>query len=134
MRTKLWLPAVLGLSMIVACAKKPTLEECQQAVNHIFDLMKKESTEQMKKAAEQMGVQIPEKAQADPSKGFEEMQNSAIGKMVRNSHLAACQKQPQTRATCVSNATTLEELVNVCKMKASHGGPRGGGVTITWPD
>ena len=120
--------------MAIACAKKPTPEECQQAVSHLFDIMKKEATEQMKQNVAQMGVPTSEKAEAGMAEAFKGMQSTAVWERVRSAHVEACQHQPQTRATCVTNATTIDELVKVCGMKPSPGGPRGGGLTIAWPD
>ena len=132
MRTWIAVLAVIGLCMSTACTKKPTEVECQQAVTHLSDILQKEATEKMKQMQAQMGVP----ASVDPGKGMAEamknMQGSETWAFVRNAHIAACQSHPQKLAFCVSNASTVDELVNSCGMKASPG-PRGG-VTLSWPD
>jgi hypothetical protein len=133
MRTRFAVLTFLGIFLAMGCTKKPTAEECQQAVNHMFEILQKESAEEMKRNAERMGVQVPQEAANKMEETRKEMQNNSTWTFVNNAHLQACKRQPQTRTICINNAKTLNELVEVCGMKPSTGGPRGG-VTISWPD
>lgn len=133
MPTKLMFAALLAFSFLSACTKRPTADECERAVRRMVDVMDKEAVEQFRKSVEESGS-VPVAGVEEHMKEAARQRESSPGwEPVWNAHIAACQRQPQTRALCVAGASSTEGLVNDCGMKPSQGGPRGG-LTISWPD
>jgi hypothetical protein len=131
MRTKLWLPAVLGLCMVIACAKKPTPEECQLAVGNLTKLLGRYVIEQMKGNIVGTG-EVAAAAHADMDKALKEIDASTGLEDVDQRNFEVCAKQERTRVICVSTAKTLDETVTACGMKQNPGGP--GEKNVSWPD
>jgi hypothetical protein len=72
------------------------------------------------------------KAMQGEGGGPKAVENTTFGKQVQAAQIAACQDRLRARAACILDATTVEQLVKVCGMKASSGFR--GGVSLSWPD
>ena len=125
---------------LLGCAKnKPTAEECGRAWHHVEELEAAAMQAQVEADAEREGTAAtPEMEQAR-----EAMRASTRALADRAAHdpnmarfqsalNAACQTGSEATAKCVLGARSVDDLVKVCRMKASPG-PRGG-VSFSWPE
>lgn len=119
------------LCVAIACTKKPTVEECQLAADHVFELLEKEAMAQFKEKSAQIGAPTSDKADQAMAEISKNMRSTETWTRVRDGHVKACQRQPQTRANCVANAMTVDDLSRTCGMKVSSGP---GGVKVDWPE
>jgi len=133
LKMRLILLGILAICMASACTKKPTAEECQQAVTHISDILQKEASEKMKQELARSGAPTSVDAGKGMAEAMKNMQGTEVWAHVRSAHLEECSRQPQARASCISNATSVDELIKTCGMK-STGDPRGNGVKLEWPE
>ncbi|MFH1264048.1 MAG: hypothetical protein V1495_11475 [Pseudomonadota bacterium] len=130
MRTRFVILAVFGLCTILACAKKASPEECQQAVGNLSKLLGKYVVKQMKK-----NINLESPAAADAQKDMDaqlkriDESTGLEGADPRN--FEVCAKQKRTLVICVSTAKTLEETIQACGMKQSGSSAD---LTVSWPD
>lgn len=127
MRTRVAVAVACGLCVAVACTRRPSAEECDRAWDHVGEVLKDMAAEDMKRMSADVPDEIKEKLAAE----FKAMKPPVDGR-VHAAQIDACQEKPRARATCILGAKTVEELVNVCGMKASQG--YRGGVSLSWPD
>ena len=128
----------LGFCAAVGCTKKPSAEECARAWRHVSDILVEMAIEDVKR----IGAELPDDARQQMAADLKAMQGegggpkavekTTFGKQVQAAQIAACQDRPRARAACILDATTVEQLVKVCGMKASSGFR--GGVSLSWPD
>jgi hypothetical protein len=64
---------------------------------------------------------------------LKQVEKTTLGAAIHTAQIEACQSKPLARATCILGANSVEDLVNVCKMKASRGGYRGA-TSLSWPE
>ena len=89
--------------------------------------MKEMAAEDMKRISADVPDEVKEKLAA----GLRTMK-PPVDERVHAALIGACQSKPRAKATCILGAKTVDELVAVCGMKASHGFR--GGVSLSWPD
>ena len=117
------LPRVASVALwflpALACTKQPTAAECDQAWHHVADILQAVAREDMQR----IGAPLPEQAKRmmaeHMGKSLQQAESSPMGAQIHAAQLQACQAKPLARAHCILNATTVEDLVNVCQMKAS---------------
>jgi hypothetical protein len=131
MRNLVAVTTLLAICLTLSCAKKPTPEECQQAVGNLSKLLSKHVIEQMRKNIVDTGP-VGAAAREDMDKALKRVEESSGLEDADQRNFEICAKQKQTRVICVSAAKTLDETVQTCGMKQLEGGP--GDVTISWPD